>query len=127
VPVIGDGSYKLSPAFIDDVVSAMIVAVENADLENTAFTLAGPEPMTYTELVGRIGRFLGVNRYTIRVPVMAMKLITEILFLLGKNLLVRDQIPRLLCRKDHDIEPAVRLLNYRPRKLEEGLRQCVSP
>ncbi|MBI4385183.1 MAG: NAD-dependent epimerase/dehydratase family protein [Nitrospinae bacterium] len=127
VPVAGDGSYTLSPAFIDDVVSAMIVAVENAALENTAFTLAGPEPMTYIQLVDRIGRFLGVDRYKIRVPILAMKLAAEVLFLMGRDFLVRDQIPRLLCGKDYDIELAVRLLNYRPRKLEEGLRQCVSP
>ena len=34
VPVIGFGTYKLSPVFIDDVVPAMALAIFNKELEN---------------------------------------------------------------------------------------------
>jgi hypothetical protein len=40
---------------------------------------------------------------------------------MGINILVPDQIPRLLCSKDHDIHKTSALIPYTPRKIEEGM------
>jgi hypothetical protein len=40
---------------------------------------------------------------------------------MGINILVPDQIPRLLCSKDHDIRKTSELIPYAPRKIEEGM------
>jgi len=45
VPVVGVGTCKLSPVFIDDVVSAIAASIFNKELENETIVLAGPEEL----------------------------------------------------------------------------------
>ncbi|MFQ5716633.1 MAG: NAD-dependent epimerase/dehydratase family protein [Nitrospinales bacterium] len=127
VPIIGNGQYRLSPVFIDDVVLAMtqIIAMEN--LRGVTLTLGGPEEISFTSLVDRISRFLGVKRLKIFVPVLLVQCLVESVLLLKKDFLARDQIPRLLCDKLPGDDIPSDLLPYRPRKLEDGLRRFLSP
>ena len=43
IPVVGDGSYCMSPVYIDDVVEAIAQIVVNPDLINQKLNLCGPE------------------------------------------------------------------------------------
>ena len=119
VPVIGAGEALLSPVYIDDVVSAMARAILDANLENETILLAGPEALTFDELVDRIAEYFGVKRFKLHLPASLVKFTAIVLSSLGINILVPDQIPRLLCSKDHDISKTS--ISYSPRKLEEGL------
>jgi|TARA_B100001971_G_C18186550_1_gene535995 NADH dehydrogenase len=93
IPVIGNGRYKLSPAFIDDIIPAMIKAIVNKELRNSTFILAGPEEMTFNSLLDRISSFLNVRRYKIFVPAFLVDLSLRIFLLFKKYFLCRDQIP----------------------------------
>jgi NADH dehydrogenase len=123
VPVIGSGQSKLSPVFIDDVVSAMALSIFNEELENKIVTLAGPEALTYDALVDRIASYFGVKRFKLHLPVSLVKFVAMILSKLGINILVPDQIPRLLCKKSYEIDLAKDKLNYSPSCIEEGINQ----
>ncbi|MDA0692981.1 MAG: NAD-dependent epimerase/dehydratase family protein [Nitrospinae bacterium] len=124
VPVIGNGRYLLSPVFIDDVVSATVEAVFGTDVEGQTYVLAGPDDLAFTALIDRLADYFGVSVGKFFVPI---PLLRGMIFLLnGLNIqtLVRDQIPRLLCDKSSPENPEIPLLNFRPRKLEDGLRSC---
>ena len=123
VPVIGSGQSQLSPVFIDDVVSAMALSIFNEELENKIVTLAGPEALTYDALVDRIASYFGVKRFKLHLPVSLVKFVAMILSKLGINILVPDQIPRLLCKKSYEIDLAKDKLNYSPSCIEEGINQ----
>ena len=123
VPVIGSGQSKLSPVFIDDVVSAMVLSIFNEELENRIVTLAGPEALTYDALVDRIAAHFGVKRFKLHLPASLVKFIALILSKLGINILVPDQIPRLLCKKSYEIDLAKEKLSYSPSCIEEGMKQ----
>ncbi len=123
VPVIGDGTCTLSPVFLDDVVSAMAASVMRPDVTGRTFVLAGPEVLTWNDLVDRVAAFLGVRRRTLHLPVGSIHGAVRALAPFKKGFLVPDQIPRLLCAKSSDIEPARTFLDFHPRSLEEGLRQ----
>lgn len=124
IPVIGNGRYLLSPVFIDDVVSATVEAVFRTDVEDQTFDLAGPEEFAFTALIDRLADYFGVSLWKLFVPIPLLR--GMILLLNGLNIqtLVRDQIPRLLCDKSSSENPEIPLLNFRPRKLEDGLSQC---
>ena len=68
VPVIGTGTCKLSPVFIDDVVSAIALSIFNKELENETIVLAGPEELTYDDLVDRVAAYFGVKRFKVHLP-----------------------------------------------------------
>ena len=122
VPVIGQGKSRLSPVHIDDVVSSMVLSIFDKTLENETIVLAGPEELTYDQLVDRISAYIGVNRLKIHLPVGLVKLVVAGLSKVGINILVPDQIPRLLKEKPYEIDLAREKLNYSPRYLEDGMK-----
>jgi NADH dehydrogenase len=125
VPVIGNGQCKLSPVFIDDAVSAMELSIFNEALENETIALAGPEELTYNELVDRVAIFFGVKRFKLHLPTGLIKFGVTIMSRLGINILVPDQIPRLLCKKSFGIDLAREKLGYSPRFIEEGMKNIT--
>ncbi len=125
VPVIGNGKYKLSPVFIDDVVSAMQSSIFNEAVESEIIVLAGPEELTYDEFVDRVAVYFGVKRFKLHLPIGLIKLGIAVMSGLGINILVPDQIPRLLCKKSFDIDLAKEKLGYSPRILEEGMKNNI--
>ena len=90
VPVIGSGKYKLSPVFIDDVVSAMALSIFNKEVESETIVLAGPEELTYDDLVDRIAIYFGVKRFKLHLPADLIKFGATVTSRLGINILVPD-------------------------------------
>lgn len=68
VPVIGDGRYELQPIWLGDVAEAFALALERADLRGS-FDLAGPERLSYHQMLDHLESALGVRRRRIPVPV----------------------------------------------------------
>ena len=126
VPVIGIGTYKLSPVFIDDVVPAIALAIFNEELENKTIVLAGPEELTYDDLVDRIATYFGVKRFKLYLPEGLIRFGIMAISKLGMNFLTPDQIPRLLCKKSFRIDLAKEKLGYSPRVLEEGIKRTIT-
>ena len=126
VPVIGSGQSKLSPVFIDDVVSTIALSIFNKEVESETIVLAGPEELTYDELVDRVALYFGVKRFKLHLPAGLIKFIATVMSGLGINTLAPDQIPRLLCEKYFGIDLAREKLDYSPRSLEEGIRNSIT-
>ena len=126
VPVIGTGTCKLSPVFIDDVVSAIASSIFNKELENETIVLAGPEELTYDDLVDRVAAYFGVKRFKLHLPVGLIRFCITVMPKLGMNILVPDQISRLLCNKSFSIDLAKEKLDYSPRVLEEGIKNTTA-
>ncbi len=126
VPILGDGSYRLSPVHIGDVVTALIEALDRPDVVGRKYLLAGPEEMTYLELVERLEQVLELPaRRRIHVPIAIAKLAITLASRLGLGGYVPDQIPRLLVAKSCDISAAFRDLDFSPRTLDDGLKEWL--
>ena len=124
IPVIGNGRYSLSPVYIEDVVSATLEAVFRTDVAEQTYVLAGPEDITFTALIDRLAGYFRVRVWKFFVPVPLLRGMIQLLNGLKIKTMVRDQIPRLLCDKLSPGDPEIPLLNFYPRKLEDGLREC---
>ncbi|HXH38437.1 MAG TPA: NAD(P)-dependent oxidoreductase, partial [Thermoanaerobaculia bacterium] len=64
VPVAGDGSQRLAPVYLDDVIDGMCRAV-TAPGHGGVHVLAGPEEMTYLELIRRLATYFRTRPRTI--------------------------------------------------------------
>ena len=126
VPVVGAGTCKLSPVFIDDVVSAIAASIFNKELENETIVLAGPEELTYEALVDRVAVYFGVKRFKLHLPTGLIRFGITVMPKLGMNILVPDQLSRLLCNKSFRIGLAKEKLGYSPRVLEEGIKNTTA-
>ncbi|MEE8524357.1 MAG: NAD-dependent epimerase/dehydratase family protein [Thermoanaerobaculia bacterium] len=123
VPILGDGRYRLSPVYVDDIVDAIVAALDFPRAAGRTYVLAGPEEITYLELVERLEKALGLpRRRRLHIPLAAAKLLIHGASRLGVGGYVPDQIPRLLLAKSSDNSAAVRDLGFSPRSLEEGLK-----
>jgi nucleoside-diphosphate-sugar epimerase len=121
IPVIGDGSYFLSPVSVDDVVQVIAEILRDDSVKRETLNLCGPEKMTMTELIDRLARIQKVKVRKIFLPIWFVRLGITVLSIFNSSLAFSDQIPRLLCRKDQSIDKTQAIIAYNPRKIEEVL------
>jgi len=128
VPVAGDGSPRLAPIYLDDVIDGICRAV-TAPGHSGVHMLAGPEEMTYLQLIWRLAAFFHTRPRTISVPAGLLALAARALALLPleKPPLYADQVARLFSPKSHDTESAFRAFGFAARPLEEGLNALFHP
>lgn len=122
VPIPGDGSPLLAPVYLDDVIDGICRAV-TAPGHGGVLSLAGPEEMTYLELIRRLAAYFHTRPRTLRVPAGLLALAARALALLplDKPPLYADQVARLFSPKSHDTESAFLALGFTARPLEQGL------
>jgi nucleoside-diphosphate-sugar epimerase len=123
IPVIGDGAYKLAPVHVDDVVAAILAIIKKNEFAGRIYNLSGPDEFTYAKLIEIIKRTKNLRRMYINVPIFWIRVFAGLIALSGSNrpLLVKDQIPRLLCEKSSDISLARNEFGYNPRSIEQFL------
>ncbi len=128
VPVPGDGSPLLAPVYLDDVVDGICRAV-TAPGQGGVLMLAGPEEMTYLELIRRLAAYFHTRPRTLGVPAGLLALAARALALLplDKPPLYADQVARLFSPKSHDTESAFRAFGFTARPLEQGLDALFRP
>lgn len=120
-PLVGDGSARVAPVWIADVVETLIATTENEVAIGKTYTLAGPEEMTMRELVSRLKKFNETSAVIVSVPIGLLRIFDLIQRLFGIHMFAQDQIERLLVTKDSDITLAAKDLGFKPVTLEEGL------
>ena len=125
VPIIGSGNYMLSPVWVDDVIGAIISSLNNKNLNRKTYILAGPEELSYNQIVNIISNVLHARRIRVYLPIIIIKFLALIFFLIRKNYIVRDQIPRLLCRKSSDIRLARQDLGFNPIPFTTGIKKLI--
>jgi nucleoside-diphosphate-sugar epimerase len=128
VPVAGDGSSRLAPVYLDDVIEGMCRAL-TAPGDGGVHVLAGPEEMTYLELIRRLAAYFHTRPRTIGVSANLLALAARALALLPlrKPPLYVDQVSRLFSPKSHDARSAFLAFGFRARPLEEGLNALFQP
>lgn len=128
IPVPGDGSARLAPVYLDDVVDGMCRAVKTPG-QGGVYVLAGPEEMTYLQLIRRLAAYFHTRPRTIAVPAGLLALAARVLALLPleKPPLYADQVARLFSAKSLDAEGALQAFGFTARPLEQGLNAMFPP
>jgi len=68
VTVIGSGTTRLQPVWVDDVAAHLAAALEVPAAANRVFELGGPDVVTWDELYRRIAKTLRKRRLFVHVP-----------------------------------------------------------
>jgi uncharacterized protein YbjT (DUF2867 family) len=72
MPIAGTGSARFQPIWADDVADCVIAALGDGpagrEAENARFELAGPETLSYEQIVGRVLAASGRRRAIVRLP-----------------------------------------------------------
>ncbi len=93
--IMGDGSYRLQPIYVDDMARLAIDQGRAAD--NVIIDAIGPETFTYRELVEAIGAIIGCRRRVVAIsPGTGYRLARAIGRVVGDVLITREEIEGLM-------------------------------
>jgi uncharacterized protein YbjT (DUF2867 family) len=126
-PVLGPGTSRLQPIWVEDVGSFFAGSVDLPAAANRTFELGGPDAVTYNELYERIKKVLGARRATVHLPFGVVRTAAVVVERLPKAPITRDQVIMLEQSGDNvcDIAPAVETLGVTPISLDEQLRRAI--
>jgi uncharacterized protein YbjT (DUF2867 family) len=126
-PLVGGGSMKWQPVFTWDVVQALLAALDRPVTIGKEYTIAGPEPITYKQMVQTMLREAKLSRFLLPVPLGAARTAVKIYASRTSAPRIRpDQIERLQEDKTFDISEARRDLDFNPISFEEGIRRKLT-
>lgn len=94
-PIIGPGTQRLQPIWVEDVAAYFCRAVEAPEVVNRTFEIGGPDVVTWNELYDRIGRILGKRRATIHLPFGLARAGAAVVERLPRAPVTRDQLAML--------------------------------
>ena len=94
-PIVGPGTQRIQPIWIDDVAAYYAAAVDKPEAANRTFELGGPDVVTWNEFWARLKRAQGVRRPSLHVPFGLMRVQAVVLERLPKPPVTRDQLKML--------------------------------
>lgn len=127
VPVIGSGTSKVQPIYIDDVVTCLARLASDETLRGRVYEIGGPEQLTYTELLEAIARALGLRRPTVHLPLAFMKPVARVLeTVLPNPPVTTDQI--LMLQEDNlcSLKDLREVFGVDPLPLRNGLSRFLA-
>lgn len=98
LPSFGKGETKFQPVYVGDVTDAMIHALEDPKTKGNIYELAGPETLTYDEIMEKVRVYTGRKKRILHIPFFIGKMMGCALGWLPTPPLTRDQI--ILLEKD---------------------------
>ncbi len=94
-PIVGSGTQRIQPIWVDDVAAYFAAGVERPEAANRTFQLGGPDVVTWNEFWSRLKRAQGTRRPSIHLPFGLMRAQATVLERLPKPPVTRDQLTML--------------------------------
>lgn len=127
LPVPGGGARLQQPVHVEDLAAAIMEAVSAPVSVGRVYDVAGPEPLTFRNLLEESGSALGRRVRLVPVPlrpaILALRAYER---LSPRPRLKAEQLERLAEDKAFDISAASEDLGFRPRTFREGVRDEVT-
>lgn len=122
-PIFGSGQNLVQPTFVWDLVDAIEKCLENPRAEERCYTLAGPEPMTYRDMVRAIARAAGLpTPVFVRLPLKPSVFAAQVLSWVWDGL-PAEAVQRFDEDRSFLTTPAERDLGFHPTPFEEALER----
>jgi len=121
-PVPGGGRHLQQPVHVADVAVAVLNAVERAAGAGHCYDVAGPEPLSFAELLRVCARAVGSRARFVPVPLAPLVAAAHCYEAFSTRPRIRaEQVQRLAEDKAFAIDDAVRDLGYAPRPFADGI------
>jgi nucleoside-diphosphate-sugar epimerase len=122
LPVPGGGRHLQQPVHVADVAGAVLSAAERPASAGITYDIAGPEPLSFAELLRVTARTVGSRARFVPVPLSPLVAAARgHEFLASRPRIRAEQLQRLAEDKVFSIDDAARDLGYAPRPFAEGI------
>lgn len=127
VPLPGDGSYLQQPVHVADLAATIVRAAERGVAIQRAYDVAGPDAISFRQMLEQTYAAVGRTPRFVRVPMRATRCVIGIYEgLVPSPRLKVEQLDRLEEDKVFDISEARRDLDHDPRSFGDGIRSLVT-
>lgn len=127
IPLPDGGRHTVQPVFVDDMVAAVIAAIERPEAEGPPIAVAGPRPITYRAMVEACAAALGRRVVIVPVPLGLLSASLKAIAALGLRLPVNAlELTRATESKAFDIRDLESRLGIRPVAFADGLRIALA-
>ena len=125
-PIVGPGTQRIQPIWIDDVAAYFAAAIEKPAAANRTFEIGGPDAVTWNEFWSRLKRAQGTRRPSVHLPFGLMRVQAAVLEKLPQPPVTRDQL-KMLAAGDNVVSnsDAVDTFGLPLVPLDEQLRRAV--
>lgn len=126
IPIIGNGEYHMAPIHISDVVSSLEYVIKNSSTNSRVYNITGPDIISYNQLIDKILEAKRIKRMKLNISPCIFKLLAGISSALFKdNLLIMDQLPRMLCKKSDNLFSTMDTIGIAPKKIDNVLKNEI--
>ncbi|TNE38547.1 MAG: complex I NDUFA9 subunit family protein [Alphaproteobacteria bacterium] len=95
-PIVDGGKNKMQPVWVEDLANAIVRIIENADYQGKTYEFAGPDVLSFREIIEKVLAFTGRKCLLLPAPSGAMSIAAAFMSLApGRPLLTPDQIKLL--------------------------------
>ena len=123
LPLIGGGTTKFQPVFVDDMTAGLLDLLERSDTVGRTYEFGGPQVYSFKALLELLMSALSMQRLFIPIPFTLAEMQARLLELLPNPPLTRDQVRLLQTDKVvSGAEPTLGDLGVQPRPLRSFLR-----
>jgi NADH dehydrogenase len=128
VSVIGSGTRRQQPVWVDDVAAHFVASLDLPDAANRTFELGGPEQLTLNDLYLRIAAVLGKRRALLHVPAGVARTGARLTEWIPGSPLTADQVTMIEDSGDNVVSPehdAARTFALPRTPLDEQIRNAT--
>ena len=126
VPLPNGGRHTVQPVFVDDVVEAFAAAVARPEFVGDTIVVAGPEPISYAQLVRCCAKAVGRRAHILAVPPRSIAQIAALMNVLGIHLPFNAaELRRAAESKRLDVTELRTRLGIAPRCFAAELEICI--
>jgi nucleoside-diphosphate-sugar epimerase len=127
VPLPVGGRHTVQPVLVDDMVAAMVGAIERPEAEGPPVIVAGPRPITYREMVEHCAATVGRRVLILPLPLSLIKSALGFVERLGIKLpFTAIELTRATENKAFDVSALHDRLGVQPCTFEAGLATVMS-
>jgi NADH dehydrogenase len=123
-PIPGDGSARFQPIAVGDVADAIAATLDHPTTIGQTLEIAGPDVVSYEQLLGIISQQLGLSRRTVHIPMPLMRFVVAASRPLPRRLrppVTADQLKMLRIDNVSSNSATERLIERPPRSLAGNL------
>lgn len=121
VPILDGGNRLVQPVYVGDVAQAVAGVLRRQSTHGRAYEVAGPEPMTYSQMVDEIAAFEDRRIVKVYLPGSLCALAGRVFGSVTGHLDLSDQICRMREDRAFSIDRACDDFAYHPRSFADGL------
>lgn len=127
VPMVGNGKYKIQPAYVEDVAKIIIKAIDRKPNGIEIYDLGGPYPIEYRTFIKKILKLFKKKKALLPIPVTLLSALVRFLGLFVKHLPVNKQtIKRMTEEVELDIQKTEKTFAIKFTDYDEALKRLFS-